>query len=290
MKHIFFTGVLLLITLLVVGCGQKITIEEAESRIADLRDRGVPRREMTRISMYLNHMKTAKSIGNSANYTKYRDSLYNALNDFEERMGVLLEESAAVIASLRAAAEEKGEPLKGLHLKEAQKLFATVDSLIEVPSPLLARTRLETLDLQLDTLLEQQALADSLRSHFVGAWVMEEESPDSRFNVVKRHEIHLRPDGSLYMMDRSRGTTSATTRDDWEFQSEGKWDLMGDVAFKYVTNDKRVRYNFQRLDPETNRWVTESKPAYDSTVTDSSKDGYITYEVLKSDYRRFPLR
>ncbi|KMQ50926.1 hypothetical protein CHISP_2068 [Chitinispirillum alkaliphilum] len=290
MKRIFLSGVILIVTSLFAGCGQKITTEEAEARIAQLRERGVPRSEMTKISMYLNHMKTAQSIGNSREHRQYQDSLYNALNEFEDRMEILLEESALVIDSLRVAVAEKKKPLKEMHLEKAKELLGDIDSLIEIPMPLAARSRLTQFKQQLDTLLEMQNLADSLRRHVVGAWVMEQESPDPRFDVVKRQEIHFRPDGSLYIMKRSRGRTSETTREDWEFQSEGTWKLRGDMAFKFIERDKRVRYNFRYLDQETNRWITETQPPYDSTITDGSMDEFITYETLARDYKRFPLR
>ncbi|MDG5815067.1 hypothetical protein QA601_08260 [Chitinispirillales bacterium ANBcel5] len=289
-KQLVLLSIVVLVFSLLFSCNKKITVEEARERIEGLVARGVPESEMSKIRMYLFNMESAKSTGNQGPYRRYRSSLDLALNEFEERMVVLLDESGPIIDSLKEVVEEKKGNLKGLHLEAADSLLAAFDSLVKTNQLLLARTRLEQYNLKMDTLITMQNVADSLRNQFVGAWVMEKESPDRRFNVVERTEIHMRRDGTLYIMESKRGRTSESTREDWEFRSTGTWDLKGDIAYHYIENEKRIRQNFHTLDPQTGRWRKESKPAYDSTFTDGSRDRYAAYSALKEDYRKFPIR
>jgi hypothetical protein len=136
----------------------------------------------------------------------------------------------------------------------------------------------------------QQKLADSLRKEFVGIWVMEQESPDKRYNVVERKEIHMRPDGSLYIMEGKKGKISDDAMEDWLFESRGMWDVMGDVAHHYITREKRVRQIFEGTDPNTGKRRRESQPPYDSAVAKGSKDAFASWDALNKDYKRFPIR
>jgi hypothetical protein len=272
------------------GCSNKVTIEEGKAKIEELASKGVPEREMSSLRMYLFHMETAKRTGNSSQFRVYQDSLTRALSDFEGKMGAILEESGPFMDSLRGTFDERIALLKGLHLESVEKRVASLDSLKQIGSQkLLARNRLESFSLDLDTLVIMQRLADSLRGQFVGIWVMEMESPDPSQKVVERTEIHMRADGTLFIMEGKRSNTP-DFREDWLFESYGTWDLRGDVAHHYVTREKRVRQIFEAVDPQTGRWRREAQPPFDSTVAKGTKDRYADWAALNKDYQRFPIR
>ncbi|MDR0306656.1 MAG: hypothetical protein LBI42_07440 [Chitinispirillales bacterium] len=275
--------------LLSLGCGSKVSIEEGKAKIEELAARGVPDREMSTLKMYIVHMEGAKRIGNSSTFKIYQDSLTTALGEFEGKMNVLLESAGPFIDSVKKVNDEKTATLKGLHLKEAEKGAKIVDSIMNTNQKLMARARIESFSLDLDTLIQQQKTADSLRNQFVGIWVMEQESADRRFKLVERTEIHMRPDGSLYIMEGKKGDTSEDSREDWVFQSTGTWDLMGDVAHHYITNEKRVKQDFSFRDA-SGKWTKKSEKPYDSTITNGSKDRYAAWESLNKDYKRFPIK
>ena len=276
---------------LAVGCGSKVSLEDGKAKVAELAAKGVPEREMSDIKMYLFQMETAKKTGNGGMFKMYQDSLTSALGDFEAKMDALLENAGPFMDSLMRASDEKIAGLKGLHLETAQKSRAPVDSLMKIESQkLYARGRLQDFALEVDTLVIQQKLADSLRGQFVGIWVMEREPSDSRFKMVERTEIHMRPDGSLYIMEGKKGQISEDASEDWLFESRGTWDVMGDVAYHYLTKEKRVRQVFEGVDPQTGARRKQSQPPYDSTLAKGTKDRYVAWDELNKDYKRFPIK
>lgn len=290
------TGILVVAALAVcllagLGCSNKVSIEQGQAKIRELSDRGVPERQLSTLKMYLTQMETAKKIGNSQQFSLYQDSLTTALIEFENSISGLLESAGPFMDSVMRSADAKIAELKGLHLEEAQKARKPVDSIKQIESQKLdARSRVETFGLLVDTLVMQQKVADSLRSQFVGIWIMEQEPADSRFKMIERTEIHMRPDGSLFIMEAKRGQVSEDAKEDWMFETRGKWDLMGDVAYHYIEREKRVRQIFEGIDPQTGKWRKQTQPSYDSAVTKGTKDRYVAWDALNKDYKRFPIR
>ncbi|MDR0330616.1 MAG: hypothetical protein LBH93_02770 [Chitinispirillales bacterium] len=273
---------------LAVGCGKKVSIEEGKAKILELAEKGVPEREMSDIKMYIFQMETAKKTGNGSQFSVYQDSLTRTLAEFEGRMAALLEKSGPYMDSLRQACDGKLAQLKGLHLEAGEKGKAAVDSLMKIESQkMYALSRLDSWSLDLDTILMQQKLADSLRGEFVGIWVMEQESSDKRYNVVEREEIHMRKDGTLFIMLGKKGKISDDASENYLFESYGTWDLLGDVAHHYIKRDRRVRQEFTGIDPATGKMRTKKEPPFDSAVTDGSKDMDMPWEALNKDYKRF---
>ena len=274
-----------------LGCSKKVSIEEGKARIKELATHGVPERYMSNLKIYISQMETAKRIGNGNQFRTYQDSLTAALAEFEAKMAELLNESGPYMDSLMKTSDEKIAGLRGLHLEAAQKGRAAVEALMQTESEKLrARNRLEAFALDVDTLVIQQRVADSLRDRYIGIWIMEREAADPRFKLVERTEIHMRPDGSLFIMEGKRGNISENAKEDWMFESSGTWDLMGDVAHHYITKEKRIRQIFEGIDPATGKWRKETQPPYDSTVAKGTKDRFASWSTLNEDFTRFPVR
>ena len=274
-----------------VGCGSKVSVEEGKAKIEELASKGVPEREMSDLKMYLYQMETAKTTGNSSQFKTYQDSLTRALADFEGKMTAILEQAGPFMDSLRRACDDKIAPLKGLHLEAAEKGKGPVDSLMQIESQkMYARNRLVAWSLELDTLAAQQKLADSLRGEFVGKWIMEKASPDPKHKMVERKEIVMRANGTLSIMEGRKGQINDYESEDWLFESSGTWDVMGDVAYHYITKEKRVRQIFEGIDPQTGKRRKESQPPYDSTVAKGSRDNSWSWSELgKEGFHRFPI-
>jgi len=271
-----------------VGCAKKVSVDEGKAKVAELASKGVPDREMSDIKMYIFQMETAQKTGNSSLFRLYQDSLTTALAEFETKMADILANAGPFMDSLKQACDAKVAQLKGLHLAEAEKGKKPVDSLMAIESQKLnARDRLISWSLDLDTLITQQKLADSLRGEFVGIWVMEKESPDKRYPRVERNEIHMKKDGTLFIMEGSKGKLSDVESEDWLIESYGTWDVLGDVAQHYITREKRVRQIFTGIDPKTGKPRTEKLPPYDSTVAKGKKDRFASWDALNKEYKRF---
>jgi len=271
-----------------VGCAKKVSIEEGKAKVQELASKGVPDREMSDIKMYIFQMETAQKTGNNSLFSTYQDSLTAALAAFETKMADILANAGPFMDSLKQACDGKVAQLKGLHLAAAEKGKKPIDSLMAIESQkLYARDRLEAWALELDTLVTLQKLADSLRGEFIGIWVMEKESPDKRYPRVERNEIHMKKDGTLFIMEGGKGKLDDFSSDDWLFESYGTWDLLGDVAQHYITREKCVRQIFTGKDPQTGKMRTEKKPTYDSTVVKGKKDRFVAWDELNKEYKRF---
>jgi hypothetical protein len=271
-----------------VGCAKKATVEEGRAKVSELASKGVPDREMSSIKMYIYEMDLAQKTGNGSKFRIYQDSLTNALGAFETKMADILANAGPFMDSLRSACDAKLAQLKGPHVKEAEKGKRPIDSLMAIESQkLYARDRLEAWALELDTLVTMQKLADSLRGELVGIWVKEMESPDKNLKRVERTEIHMRKDGTLFIMEGGKGKLSPAESDDWLIESYGTWDVLGDVAQHYITREKLVRQIFTGIDPQTNKVRTEKKAPYDSTVAKGKSDRFIEWVELNKDYKRF---
>jgi hypothetical protein len=270
------------------GCAKKISIEEGKAKIAELASRGVPEREMSDLKMYLFQMETAQKMGNSSQFGIYRDSLATALAAFEAKMANILANAGPFMDSLRTASDAKLAQLKGLHLEEAETGKGPVDSLMAIESQkLYARDRLIDWTLKLDTLVTLQKLADSLREEFVGIWVNELESPDKRIKRTERKEIHMKKDGTLYIMSGVKGKIDDNSSEDWLFETYGTWDLFGDEAQHNITREKRVRQIYTGMDPQTGKLLTEKKPPYDSTIAKGKRTEFVKWNDLNKEYKRF---
>ncbi|MCL2220138.1 MAG: hypothetical protein FWC23_08600 [Chitinispirillia bacterium] len=271
-----------------LGCAKKVSVEEGRAKIQELSNRGVPERQMSDLKMYLFQMETAQKTGNGSMFRIYRDSLTTALAEFESKMAGMLESAGPFMDSVMTAADAKIAGLKGLHLEQAKKLRGPVDSIRQIESQKLdARNRVEAFGFEVDTLIIQQKLADSLRGEFVGVWVMEQEPADPRFKMVERTEIHMWPDGGLFIMEGKKGQINEQAKEDWLFESRGTWDIKGDMVYHYINKEKRVRQIFEGVDHTTGSWRKQSQPPYDSTVNRGAK--YVAWDELNKDYKRFPI-
>jgi len=271
-----------------VGCAKKVSLEEGRAKVQELASKGVPERDMSDIKMYIFNMDMAQKTGNSSQFRIYQDSLTEALGAFEARMAEKLASAGPFMDSLMGVCGGKIAQLKGLHLEAAEKGKKVVDSLRAIESQkLYARSRLEDWSFDLDTLIIQQKLADSLRGEFVGIWVKEEESPDKSVKRVERTEIHMKKDGTLFIMEGGKGKLDNVSSDDWLIESYGTWDVMGDVAQHYITREKLVRQIYTGIDPQTGKLRTDKKPPYDSTVVKGKKDRFASWDELNKEFKRF---
>ncbi len=287
MKYLISSLFIITLLFTYMGCGpKKVTLEDAETRIEALRSQGVPEGEMSKIKVYLYQMKSSKKSGNTGIFRKFQDSMDVALVALEERMGNSLAASKPIIDSLSKLAAERKTNLKGRHLKTADSMIVIADSLANNNMPLQAKAKWEHIALLMDTLDQLQKEADSLRSKFVGTWVIEQEAVDKRYNAVRRKEITFRKDGTLRVLESKHGQSDAYLKEAWKFISNGKWDLFGDLALMSIEKEKCTRQEFWKK-TNSGKWKHDKLPTYDSTITDGRKDDAIYYKDLKEEYKWF---
>ena len=101
---------------------------------------------------------------------------------------------------------------------------------------------------------------------------------------MRKEIVVLNKNESMSMTKEKKDQNSENFKEDWKFVSTGTWAMKGDTAFLFVTFEKceYQKYWVRR----SGQWVEDPKPSYETQVTNGSKDKYITYEYLKTYYRK----
>ena len=275
-----------LVVCMLVGCGVSTNdLDEAESRIEALQTKGVPDSVISAARVHLYNARTAKKLGNSLKLKRNADSLLTALDRAEASFSGDVSALRPLVDSLRSTFDERMEGLTGLHEKQADSIAAIVDSFVNKDWILQAKEKTVLLDTLLPKLHEQEEKAKEFARVLVGSWAGERVPSGSKYKAVERKEFLFKRDGSAYMTEQMKGQTAEDLKEDWKFESWGTWRLKGDTAFLHITREKCSRQNYWIK--KDGRWVKDVKPTYDSTITDSSKDRFMTWEYMKEELRKF---
>ena len=287
-KKMLAVGFVLLggLALLTTGCSKKISVEEGEARVAALESKGVPDSVISAAKVYLYQFKSAKATGNAGLLRRYRDSLQLALGQVEGGMEADIQKLKPLVDSLVASINERRPGLTGLHKAAGDSVYAILDALVGKNWLPQAKDKAVELDALVDTLNAQEKLAKQLRPRFVGNWTSSSSPADKRFKAVERRTIVFGRDGSMRTMEQMKGQTSEYLKEDWKFESLGKWDIKGDVAYQYVEREKCSRQVYTNYNVKERKWERKEMPTYDSTITDGSKDRWVTYDYLKENFKK----
>lgn len=275
-----------LVACVLIGCGvSSKDLDEAESRIEALREKGAPDSVLSAARLHLYNARSAQKLGNSLKLKKSADSLFTALELAEASFSGDVSALKPLVDSLRGSFEERLEGLTGLHKKQADSIVAIIDSFLTKDWVLQAKEKAVLLDTLLPKLHEQEETAAKFARVLVGSWAGERVPSGNGFKAVERKEFLFKKDGSAYMTEQMKGQTAADLKEDWKFKSWGKWQVKGDTAFLHIDREKCSRQNYWIK--KDGRWVKDAKPTYDSTITDSSKDRYMTWAYMKEELRKF---
>jgi hypothetical protein len=61
---------------------------------------------------------------------------------------------------------------------------------------------------------------------------------------------------------------------------------MGDTIVMFIQREKCAEQVFTQLNVKTNKWDRNQKPTYDTTITNHSKDKFITWGDLTLEFKK----
>jgi hypothetical protein len=181
----------------------------------------------------------------------------------------------------------------GLELKKVDSLVAVVDSFVRINWLLQANTKALEIISRLPQFDFDSDRAKEIRSRIPGEWVCANKTTSKEnkaINAVEKKIFIFEKDGTGKLIENKKGQSGPYLREDWEFNSLGKWDVNGDTVRLFTNRFVSVRQNFERMflsnGGKKKEWRNEPQPTYDSVITDGSQDRYVTFSDLQSDFER----
>ena len=266
-----------------VGCGKKQSLEDADARIKALVEKGVPDSLLSEAKVFLFQANAAKASANTGVLRKTRDSLFIYLEQAEAWYEASMQQFKPQVDKLLAAVKERKAKLTGQQLMAADSMMAIIDSFVAQNWLLQAKEKLSLLDTMMIQLVKDEEMAAKFKKRLIGTWVGEQVPESSKYKAVDRRKYRFNSDGTLYVLESMKGQTEEFLKDDWLLESWGKWDVKGDTALLFIEKESCKRQTFWHKKEVKGRlqWVKEDKPTYDTTITDGSKDRFMTWEFMK---------
>jgi hypothetical protein len=277
----------LAVVTLVTSCGKKKSLNDAESRIKALQEKGIADSLIDDAKVYLYQANAAKSMGQNSRKKKYTDSLFIFLEKAEASLSSDAEKFRPLVESLRKTIDERKKLLTGLQLADAEKLDAVLDSFAEKGWLVQARDMAVDLDTIMTLLIKDEEHMTEIRPKVIGRWVSQRE-PEGKYKAMETRNFNFKKDGSLETDEKMKGQTSEFTKEDWQFLSWGDYELKGDTIFMHVKREKCTKQLFHNYKQVKGKliWEPFEAPTYDSTITNGSKDRYVTFEYIKEFFKK----
>jgi hypothetical protein len=269
-----------------MGCGvNQEKLDDAQQRLDALEAKGVPDSMLSDARFYLIQAKGALKANNRANANKYADSMEILLQKAEAETDAAAQSQKPVIDSMVNAFKKQKENLSGLHLTAADSMLAIIDSLVVSNRLYQAKEACEELDTMMKVLMEDQEKAEEIEKKVAGRWMDTRVPEDKSLTAVEKKQFYFNKDGTIKIIEEMKGKTSEYTKENWKFMSWGTWKMKGDTAMIFITREKcpyQVYWNYQEKDGKR-QWVKNEAATYDTTITDGSKNRYMTYEFIKEN-------
>lgn len=281
------TVLFIFIVALLAGCGGTKKLDDAEKRIATLEANGVPDSLLSAAKVFLFQVKSSMNTAASGYAKMYKDSLFFYLEKAEASYTNTLQQYKPFVDSLRKSIDKNKKQLSGTQLKVVDSILVYVDSFITKNWMLQAREKVIHLDTIMPGLLADEKKTKDLRPKLVGTWVSEME-PQGGYKGVEKRVFTFKTDGSFETAEEMKGQTAEFVKEDWKFLTTGTWDLRGDTVLMFVTREicpRQVYQNYQNVKGKP-QWVENKAPTYDSTITNHSKDRFVTYEYLTDVFKK----
>ncbi len=272
-----------------INCGRKgPTYEE---RIKALEEKGVPDSVLANVKVYLYQVNAARKSAQAGKARTYSDSLKKGMVAAEAWYEQAMQTNRPIVEKLRNSFVERKASLSGIRLTDADSLLKIADSLIAKNWLVQARTKLESFDTIMGILVKNEQKAKEIRKLLIGTWkdvhvVRPNEDEGYKWKAVETRIYKFGADGSFEGHEELHGQTAPIRKEDWKFLSWGKYDLMGDTIYQFITREKCVEQVYHFLDPKTNKWRREEQKTYDSTITNGSKDRFIVFSDLKLEFKK----
>ncbi len=269
------------------GVGQK-KLEDAESRINSLMEKGVPDSLLSSAKVFLFQAKSAKKTSNTAYARMYTDSLIFYLENAEAVYESAVQKLKPDVEKMQASLNKRKKELTGLQLQYADSIIAFIDSFVNMNWLRQANDKCVFLDTLFPRLLEDEKNANKIRPKLVGNW-FSEMVPQGGYKAKETRKFSFKKDGSFHTIEQMRGQTSEYVKEDWKFLTWGKWKMKGDTVLMFVEREKcakQVYHNYKKNKKGRMVWEKNEAPTYDTTITDHKKDRFVTYEYMRDYFKR----
>lgn len=292
MKKFIILSFCFIVFLAFVGCSvSKRALNDAEKRIESLKSKGVPDSSLSRAKVFLYQAKDAKMRGNRGLARLSADSMRILIAQAESQYKDDMNRLKPWIASKKNFIASETANLTGLHKKHLDSLMGVVDSFITINWLIQAEAHIKGVINYLPKLKSDEERAAELRTRILGSWTCSQvtkHAQDKSVHAVEKKVFTFNGDGSGSLVERKNGKSTPYFKEDWEFISNGKWDIKGDTIILSVDRFKAVKQDFwdKKEVKGRDQWVKTSHPRYDSTITDGSQDRFIVFEDLKKDFDR----
>jgi len=279
-----------LIAVAAISCGEKGP--NAEDRIKALEAKGVPDSILSNVKLYLYNVTNYAKTGQAGNGGRYKDSLKTGLSAAEAWYEKTSRECKTYIESARKSIADRKAGLTGLSLKDCDSILKIADSLVAINWPIQARLQFEKLDSKMPSLLDNQKKAAGIRPKLFGTWknvhvlLPPEDEKGAHYKAVETSTYSFAKDGAFSGIEEKLGQSNQVFKEDWKFFSWGKYDLMGDSIYLFITREKCAKQIYTTMNLKTKIWERKVQPTYDSTITNGKKDKYITFDDLKLSFKK----
>ena len=266
------------------------TLDDAQKRIDALKIKGVPDSSLSTAIVYLAQAKDANQRGNnglarlSADSTRILIAL--AENLYSENIVKMKPEMDSLILILTKAKTQ----LTGLQVRKVDSAMKVIDSFNQknwiYQVEFNAKAAVNEL---LPSLKFCEERARELRPRVMGEWVCTNKTKSEEIkevNAVEKKIFSYMPDGKCKLVETKKGQSGQAIKEDYEFNSYGTYDLLGDTIFMFIKRFVSVRQNFTTMSIKDKKkiWTLKKEPTYDSSITDGSQDRWIPFTDLQRDF------
>lgn len=271
----------------IIGCKGGPKLEEVESRISALVEKGVPDSVIADVRIAVYNVSMGKKTNNSTLIRKYTDSMAIGIEKAEKWYSDAMVQNKPYLENLKKTIVEKKANLSGLHLKTADSLLAICDSFVNINWLVQARVKMDKLDTLMPFLLENEKKAAEIKNKVIGKWIDSHiiQAEESNYRAKSTRIFNFGKDGKFESSEEMVGQTTPFMKEDWMFISWGEYNFRGDTIVMSINREKCPRQIFTQLNVKENKWTKNVKPSYDSTLT-IPKIETVTFKTLKEDFKK----
>jgi hypothetical protein len=294
MKNAALSMALSLCLVIVIGScsvSQK-TLNDAQKRIDALKLKGVPDSSLSTAIVYLAQAKDANQRGNKGLAHLSADSMRILIAQAEGAYSDNLIKKKPEVDELVLQLTKAKSQLSGLQVKKLDSALKVIDSFnqknwiyqVENNAKMAVNELLPVLKFNEDR-------ARELRPRLPGDWVCINKTKSEEIkevNAVEKKIFSYMSDGKCKLVETKNGQSGQALKEDWEFNSFGTWDILGDTIFMFINRFVSVRQNFTTMSMKDGKkvWTLKKEPTYDSAITDGSQDRWIPFTDLQRDFEK----
>jgi hypothetical protein len=283
---------LILSVIMVAGCSvSQKAIDDAQKRIDLLKAKGVPDSSLSDAVKYLY----------GASYAKQKDEKTTAHRSLDSAR-ILIAQAEALYSENLVKMKPFTDSLVGV-LTNAKTRFTgmqakKIDSAMAVISNYMAKNWIYQVEdnarkavNMITQLTFNEDRAKEVKARLPGEWVctnVTKSDADKAINAVEKKIFTFFKDGKAKLVETKKGQSSKNLKEDWEFQSSGTYDCLGDTVFIFVDRFASMRQNFEALNESAGKktWEKKKEATYDSLITDHSQDRWVPFEEMKQDFKQ----